>query len=152
MPAHIRSPAARVVVASEEMQMSDNISMLQQMYAAFGRGDINTILANVTEDVDWGTETIVGDVPWYQIRRGVAGVGDFFQTLATEVDFPRFEPSIFAATDDHVFVRVDYDYKFKRNGKSASTGAVHQFTLRDGKVSKFRAFEDTAAIRAAWNS
>jgi|ERR1043165_183443 ketosteroid isomerase-like protein len=133
--------------------MSDNITKLQQMYAAFGRGDIDTILANVTDDVTWGTETVVsGDIPWYAVRSGREGVGNFFATLASEVDFKRFEPSIFAASGDDVFVRVDYDYTFKRNGKGAATGAVHQFTVRDGKVAKFRAFEDTAAVHAAYSA
>jgi ketosteroid isomerase-like protein len=135
-----------------EVFMSDNVSKLQQMYAAFGRGDINTILENVTDDVTWGTETVVSEVPWYRVRSGREGVGDFFATLAREVDFPRFEPTIFAPVGDQVLVRLDYDYIFKKNGKGATTGAVHQFTLRDGKVSSFRAFEDTAAVRQAWNA
>jgi ketosteroid isomerase-like protein len=131
--------------------MSDNVAKIQQMYQAFGAGDIDTLLENVTDDVSWGTETVVSEVPWYRLRDGRDGVGDFFATLAREVDFPKFLPTTFAPVGDDVFVRVDYDYQFKRNGKGASTGAVHQFTLRDGKVSKFRAFEDTAAVRAAWN-
>jgi len=131
--------------------MSDNINLLQRMYAAFGSGDIETLLANMTEDVSWGTETVVTEVPWYRIREGRQGAGDFFATLAREVDFQRFEPTIFAGAGDEVFVHVDYEYRLKKNGKSAATGSVHQFTVRDGKVSKFRAFEDTAAIRAAWN-
>jgi len=131
--------------------MSDNVSKLQQMYAAFGRGDIQALLENMTDDVSWGTDTVVSEVPWYRVRNGRQEVGDFFATLAREVDFERFEPSVFAPAGVDVFVRVDYDYRFKKNGNGAVTGAVHQFTLRDGKVSRFRAFEDTAAVRAAWN-
>ncbi|MEA2336609.1 MAG: uncharacterized protein QOE82_616, partial [Thermoanaerobaculia bacterium] len=96
--------------------MSDNVQKLQQLYAAFGRGDIEMILSNVTDDVSWGTETTV-DVPWYRIREGRDGVADFFATLAREVDFPEFSPTHFASVGDLVFAHVDLAYKFKKNGR-----------------------------------
>lgn len=134
------------------MAESKNIEKMQQMYAAFGRGDIASILSEVTDDVDWGTETVATEIPWYRIRHGRAGVADFFATLASEVDFPKFEPNLFAASGDQVLVRVDYEYRLKKNGRSATAKSVHQFTIRDGKVAQFRAFEDTATVREAWNS
>jgi ketosteroid isomerase-like protein len=128
-----------------------NVQLLQDMYAAFLRGDINTILANVTEDVTWGTPTVAQEVPWYRMRNGAAGVGDFFATLDREVEFTDFSPKLFAASGDDVIVFVDIAYKLKKNGKGASTGSMHRFNVRDGKVSSFRAFEDTAGVRDAWN-
>jgi ketosteroid isomerase-like protein len=132
------------------MSENDNVQKLQQLYAAFGRGDVNTILSNVTDDVSWGTDTSV-DVPWYRIREGRDGVGDFFATLAREVDFPQFTPSNFAGIGDVVYAHVDLTYKFKKNGRGASAGSVHEFTFRDGKVSRFRGFEDTATVGREWN-
>ncbi|HJW93725.1 MAG TPA: nuclear transport factor 2 family protein [Thermoanaerobaculia bacterium] len=133
------------------MSENDNITKMQQMYAAFGSGDITTILANVTDDCDWGTATTAQEIPWYRIRQGRDGVADFFQTLASEVNFQRFEPNLYAAAGDDVLVHLDYTYEIKRNGKVAPSTAVHRFTFRDGKVSRFRAYEDTAAIRDAYN-
>src|SRR5204862_5308212 len=132
------------------MSENDNVQKLQQHYAAFGRGDINMILSNVTDDVSWGTDTSA-DVPWYRIREGRDGVADFFATLAREVEFPKFNPTRFAAAGDFVFAQVDLTYKFKKNGRGASSGSVHEFTFRDGKVSRFRAFEDTATVNREWN-
>jgi len=133
------------------MSENDNIQKLQQLYAAFGRSDINMILSNVTDDVTWGTETSATEVPWYSIRSGRDGVGDFFATLDREVEFTNFAPTQFAASGDIVFVHVDIGYKMKKNGRAASTGSNHQFTVREGKISRFRAFEDTASVRDAWN-
>jgi len=131
------------------MSEQANIAKMQQMYAAFGRGDVQTIVGECTDDVSWGTDTSAqNEVPWYRIRSGRDGVLDFFTTLAGEVDFEHFEPTIFTGAGDQVFVKVDYTYRFKRNGKSASTSAIHTFTVRgDGKVSQFRAYEDTAKVR-----
>ncbi|HWW62810.1 MAG TPA: nuclear transport factor 2 family protein [Thermoanaerobaculia bacterium] len=134
------------------MSEQNNITKIQEMYAAFFRGDVTTLLENVSDDVTWGTETVVSDIPWYPIRNGRAAVGDFFATLASHVDFEKFEPRLYAASGDQVFVQVDYDYRYKKNQKGANIRAVHQFTVKDGIVSSFRAYEDTAAARDAWTS
>jgi len=132
------------------MSENDNIQKLQQLYAAFGRGDIDMILSNVTEDVSWGTDSVV-DVPWYVIRQGRDGVGDFFATLAREVEFTNFVPSHFAGAGDRVYAHIETGIKVKKNGRTASYASVHEFIFRDGNVARFRAFEDTAATGDAWN-
>lgn len=130
--------------------MNENVERLQQMYAAFGRGDIDTLLANVTDDVTWGIDTAASEVPTYGVRSGREGVADFFATLAEYVDFKSFEPRNFAAAGDEVLVTVDYDFQFRKNGKGMPMAALHRFRIRDGKVSSFRGYEDTAAVRSAY--
>jgi uncharacterized protein len=134
------------------MSEQDNVQKLQELYAAFGRGDIGSILANVSDDCDWGTDSAATEIPWYPIRHGREGVADFFSTLAREVDFQKFQPTIFAGAGDAVIVNVDLDYRFRKNGRSAAVTSLHRFKIRDGVVTSFRAFEDTAAVRAAWGS
>lgn len=130
--------------------MTENVDKLQQMYAAFGRGDIATILDNVTDDVEWGVETVATEVPWYRLSRGRAGVAEFFEALGREVEFTKFQPTAFIPNGDEVIVQVDYDYRLRKNGKGAPVGSMHKFRVRDGKVTSFRAYEDTAAVRSAW--
>jgi ketosteroid isomerase-like protein len=36
--------------------MSDLISKVKELYAAFGRGDVGTILASAAEDISWEFE------------------------------------------------------------------------------------------------
>ncbi len=132
------------------MTEQQNVQKLQEMYAAFGRGDIATLIDNVTEDVTWGVETVATDVPWYSVRNGREGVAEFFDLLGREVEFTKFQPTSFMASGDEVAVTVDYDFRFRKNGNGMPVGVMHRFRLRDGKVSSFRAYEDTAAIRAAW--
>jgi uncharacterized protein len=131
--------------------MSDNVTKLQDLYAAFGRGDIQTILANVTEDVTWGTDSVAQEVPWYRLRQGREGVADFFATLARDVEFTNFAPTTFAIAGDDIIVYVDIAYRMKKNNRAAHTGSMHHFWMRDGKIARFRAFEDTAGVRDAWN-
>jgi ketosteroid isomerase-like protein len=129
-----------------------NVQKLKDMYAAFGRGDINTILDNVSEDVTWGTESVAQEVPWYRLRNGREGVGDFFATLAREVDFTTFDPMLFVAGDDTVLVHVNIGYKIRKNGNEGTVGSIHEFKVEDGLVRSFRAYEDTAKVARMWNS
>lgn len=68
-----------------------NIETIQNIYAAFGRGDVPAILARLAEDVDWepGYDHN-GDIPWLASGRGHAHVGGFFQALRA-LEFKRFE-------------------------------------------------------------
>lgn len=132
--------------------MSDNVKKVMSLYEAFGRGDISTIVNNVTDDVTWGTQTAAKEIPWYNLRHGAGGVSDFFTVLDREVEFPQFEPTLFVGEGEDVIVCVELTYRLRKNGRSASMGSVHRFKVRDGKVVSFRAFEDTAAVREAWGA
>jgi uncharacterized protein len=132
--------------------MSDNVKKVMSLYEAFGRGDIATIVDNVSEGVTWGTETAAKEIPWYNVRRGPAGVGEFFSVLDREAEFTQFAPALFVGEKDEVLVCVELTYRIKKNGRTASMGSVHRFKIRDGKVASFRVFEDTAAVREAWGA
>src|SRR5436305_13952685 len=96
-------------MCSEGLRMSEqaNISKLQDLYQAFGRGEIDAIAAACTEDVSWGTDTSVqNEVPWYRIRSGRDGVVDFFSTLATEANCERLAPTLWPAAATLVRVRA----------------------------------------------
>ena len=47
--------------------MSELVKKVQDMYAAFGRGDVETILNNTTEDVSWEFEAPAA-LTWSGIR------------------------------------------------------------------------------------
>ena len=38
------------------MKEQENIALVQRMYEAFARGDIQTIVENLTDDVEWIAE------------------------------------------------------------------------------------------------
>ena len=131
--------------------MSENISKVQQLYAAFGRGEITTILANVTPDIAWCAEAADSEIPWHRPRKGPDGVADFFATLDREVEFTQFEPTVFADAPQQVLVQLNVGYRLKKNGATGASGAIHQFVFDDsGLVKEFRFYEDTATLRDAW--
>ena len=133
--------------------MSDqaNVGVVQQGYEALGRGDIPALLDLMADDVDW---TLQGPsvIPWAGTRRGREGVAEFFSLLGETLEFEQFEPREFVAQGDTVVV-VGYERNLiKPTGRTFEQEWAHVYTLRDGKIAKFRAFEDTAAYVGAFDA
>jgi ketosteroid isomerase-like protein len=130
--------------------MSDNIAFIQSLYAAFGRGDIDTVVASVSSDVDWENVGRPSDYRTFGPRRSPEEVREFFTALAEDVDFAEFAPREFDAAGDKVFVEGHSRMSLKAGGPEVDTDWAHVFTVRDGKVTRFRDFIDTAQVAEAY--
>lgn len=130
--------------------MSSNIETVKGIYAAFGRGDVAHILESVDEGVTWGIESVAAEVPPYGVRDGRAGVGRFAAAWAESVDFVRFEADDFVAVGDHVFNHLRYEATVKATGKTLKNVSIQHWTLKNGRVVRWRGYEDTAATRDAF--
>ena len=84
--------------------------------------------------------------------RGVSEVQRFFGTVAEQQEAKVFSPQEFFSADDRVFVLGHYEWKIRRTGREVASDWVHVFTIRDGKVAKFREFNDTAQFGEAYRS
>jgi ketosteroid isomerase-like protein len=69
-----------------------HIPTVQAMYAAFGAGDIATILSQLAEDIDWEYALTDVGIPWLARRRGRDQVPGFFQALQA-FEFRKFQAS-----------------------------------------------------------
>jgi uncharacterized protein len=126
------------------MGAEDNIKTVKMLYEAFGRGDVQTILNNVTDDIDWGAEAASTVAPWYRIRKGKDEVGAFFQDLGSAVEVLEFTPAAFGSNDTDVFAIVRYRTSSRATGKTTAMDVHHWFRFRDDKVCYWRGAEDTA--------
>jgi ketosteroid isomerase-like protein len=132
------------------MQEAQNTKVVQEAYAAFGRGDVQGILDRLTDDVIWnGVYGAAAHVPTSGERRGKAAVATFFKQVAETVKFSKFEPKEFVATGDRVVALGSYTATIS-TGKGFDADFAMVFTLRNGKVSEFKEFTDSAAINAAY--
>ena len=127
-----------------------NINFIQGLYAAFGKGDIATVVAGAAPDVDWVVNGRRKDFPSFGTWKGVGEVQKFFANIAQHQESKGFSPQEFFAADDRVFVLGHYDWKIRKTGREVSSDWVHVFTIRDGKVAKFREFNDTAQFAEAY--
>ena len=133
------------------MSEAQNTKVVQDAYAAFGRGDIPTLLTYLTDDIHW--QPVIGTathVPFSGERKGKVGVAEFFKQVSEAEDFQLFEPREFVAQGDTVVAIGHYRAVTKATGRTFDSPFVMVFTLRDGKVASFREFTDSAAINAAF--
>lgn len=131
------------------MSEQNNIQVIQHAYQCFGQGDVAGILNTLTDDVVWHVAP-VENVPYTGTRNGKAGAGDFFAKLVEVEDVLKFEPREFIAQGDKVVVIGEYAARVKDTGREFETYWVQVFNLRDGKISNFTEYTDTAAIAAAF--
>ena len=130
------------------MSEQDNVRAVQAMFAAFGRGDIPAVLDALTDDVEW---RLAGptEVTYAGTRRGRDQVAEFFKVLGQASEFEVFEPQEYIAQGDKVVVLGHERQRVRATGQVAENDWAMVFTLRDGKIAKFRNYEDTAAVAAA---
>ena len=131
--------------------MPTNIETVQQIYAAFGRGDVQSILACFSPDIEWEHDWADCVVPWMKPRRGIPEVARYFAELdALEIE--HFEPLNFLAGGNQVAVPAKFDAKVRANNRRISDIEMHLWTFDDsGKVSRFRHFGDTRQHHEAWS-
>ena len=129
--------------------MSDpKIQTVHKIYEAFGRGDVATIVEQLTDDVDWASEASSTAAPWYGVHKGKGEVPDFFTALDAAVDVVEFTPLSIAANDSDVMVTIRFGMKSKATGNSGQMELHHWWQFRDGKVCRYRGSEDTALTAA----
>jgi ketosteroid isomerase-like protein len=131
------------------MNDGDRIKLIGSLYEAFGRGDLETILDALDDNVDWGVETSTDLASWYGPRRGKEGVASFFQQFGTAMEVDEFTPLSLAANDDSVFALVRCRARARSTGKAVDMNLHHYFRFDGGKIAYYRGTEDTAAMQEA---
>ena len=125
---------------------------VQDMYKAFGRGDVKAILDHLADDVDWAFNVAASDVPWHEPIKGKANIPRFFASLG-HVDMKVFQPREMIHSGDHVITHIHLEYVVKKTGKAVNMEQLHWWTFNSQmKVSRMRHYEDTAQVLKAWHS
>jgi len=124
------------------------IKTIEQIYEAFGRGDVAAILDAVTDDVDWAAETTSTAAPWYGVRHGKDAVAAFFTAFGSAMEIEEFTPASLAANDTDVLTVVRCRARSRSTGKTITMDLHHNFKFRDGKIAYYRGTEDTAQTEA----
>ena len=127
-------------------------STVQNIYAAFGRGDIPAILEMVAEDIEWEYAPNRNEVPWLLPRRGRAGVAEFFGAVAANLEFSQFEVKHILEGELVVVGLIDLTCTVKSTGRElreVDEPHIWRFDER-GRIVRFRHAADTLAQTRAW--
>ena len=122
--------------------MAANAGVVKGAYEAFGRGDVPAVIDLVHDDVDWSSPETLPQGGHFQ---GKAGVGEFFQSLGTAWDGLSINVESVSEAGDDLVIGVVHGSGKLRDGTSSEYGATHVFTVRDGKIARFREYTDLDA-------
>ena len=124
--------------------MSAATAIVQQAYTAFGQGNVPAILELVADEVDW---ELVGskNLPYAGRRRNRDEVAAFFAAIPVADAIHVFEPREFIEADEHVTV-LGWEQSTALDSKQDFASEwVHVFTVKGGKITRWRGFFNTAA-------
>jgi uncharacterized protein len=125
--------------------VSVNEKVVQEAYAAFGRGDIAGVLDLVADDVEWSSPRTL---PHGGAFAGKADVGRFFEGLGNAWDAVSLAVERVDDVGDDTVIGVVRADGTRKGGTAASYGAVHVFDIRDGAITRFREYTDLDAAIA----
>jgi len=132
------------------MNEDKNVKTVKDAYSAYQDRNMTALLGCLTEDVRWFAVGPPNLIPTAGSRKGREQVGEFFAVLEASEDVQTFKPQHFVSQGDTVVVLGELKSRVRSTGSLINSPWVHVFTIRDGKVSDFRSFYDTAAAVAAY--
>ncbi|PYS34684.1 MAG: ketosteroid isomerase [Acidobacteria bacterium] len=131
------------------MSEQDNIAVVQQAYDNFKEGNIQGLLDMLPDDVTWQLPDIEG-VPFAGKRTGREAVREFFVGVGANQETLEFAPHEFVAQGDKVVSLGHYRWRVKSTGQEYSSDFAHVFAVRDGKITGFQEYTDTASAARAY--
>ena len=127
------------------MSEQQNVGVVQQVYGAFGRGDLDGLIALLDPQVSWRTPG-PPDLPTAGMRHGVDAVRDFFGILLNTFEITNFAPTDFLAQGDKVVVLGTSLERVRATGAAVDFRWVHIFTIRDGRIVAFEEPADVSGL------
>lgn len=125
-----------------------NVSLLKSLYDAFGRGDIPAVLGGMSPGIEWyeaeSNPYMPSGKPWVGPD---AVLNNLFVKLGAEWDGFAVHPKSFHDAGNSVIVEARYTGKYKATGKSMDTQVCHVWDVKDGKVTRFQQYVDTAKLQ-----
>lgn len=124
--------------------MASNRELIESLYDAFARGDAGAVLGAMAPDVDWNeaeNSPYADQNPYTGPDR--VGEGVFGRIMA---DFEGFSvrPERYVADGDTVVAMGRYTGTHAGTGRPLDAQFAHAWTVRDGRVTAFQQYTDTA--------
>ena len=117
--------------------------LIRSLYDAFARGDAETVLGALDEEVVWNEAEggpLAVDNPYVgpqAVAEGVLG------RLAGELDDFAVTPETFVADGPDVVALGRYTGTHAKSGEPLDAQFVHHWTVEDGRVTRFQQYTDT---------
>ena len=127
----------------------DNVGIVKGLYAAFGKGDVPSVLGAMDPQIVWNEAENFPQADRNPYVGPTAILEGVFMRLLAEWDGFTVTPEEVFDAGDTVVARGRYDGVHKKTGSKIHAQFAHFWTLRAGKVVKFQQHADTLQVAKA---
>lgn len=125
-----------------------NVERARDLYAAFGRGDIETVMGGLDPEVEWSEAEGNPYEPSGAPFVGPQAVLDrLFKRLDEEWEEFIVTPETFHDAGSAVVVEGRYAGTFEESGRSLDAQFCHVLEFEGGKLKRFQQYVDTAQLQ-----
>ena len=119
----------------------DNKAIVEEFFATFSTGDVDAIMARLTDDATWW---VSGSIPGMSGSNSKAQLGDLLRTVVPlyKDGALRISPSSMIAEGNRVAVEAE-SYAELTSGKVYNNHYHFLIELADGKVRRVKEYSDT---------
>ena len=125
-----------------------NVQAARDIYDNFNRGDIAAVLGVFDPGIEWreaeGNPYQPDGSPWVG---GEAITQNLFMKIPADFDGFTLHPKEFHDAGDTVVVELRYSGRSTSTGKPLDAQVCHVLKFRDGKLTGFQQFVDTAHLQ-----
>ena len=124
-----------------------NRQIVETIYAAFSKGDIETVLEQFADEGTWTYMMPDGSVPFAGTFEGKSRIGEWFRLFGSNVETTSFQLKRLLVDGNDLVVALGHeDGTIIESGKTYGTDWVHIFHLKGGKVVKFVEYVDVSSV------
>lgn len=128
-----------------------NQQIVETIYAAFSKGDIDTVLEHFADEGTWTYVMPDGSVPFAGTFEGKSRIGEWFRLFGSNVETTYFQLNCLLVDGNDLVVALGHeDGTIIESGKMYSTDWVHIFHLKGEKVFKFVEHVDVSSVLASF--
>lgn len=131
-----------------------NLQTVQEIYAAFGRGDVEGVLARCVAAPEWEYGGSSTDLPWLRHQTDREGAIANMVSGGTDLAIEKFVLKDLLEGAGVVVALLDIDFTVQKTGKRVSeVDAVQIWRFNEaGQVTQFRQRIDTHQQQLAWEA
>lgn len=121
---------------------TSNLSLAQEAYMNFGRGDIPAVFAMMADDIVWNSHSHPAS-PFHGVFKGKGDMQQYFGNMA-EVEIQKFDITNLVEAGEKVVALIDVHRVTKATGDVTSGQFVHVLQFADRKLARVDVYEASA--------
>jgi len=125
-------------------------AIVKDYFRLLGSGaEPDAIASLFSEVIDWDIPGDAARISWLGTRSKRAEVSDFIRDLRAKTIPIRFEMDSMIAEGENAVAFGRLETQVKSTGKTIRSEFAFHFTVHEGRISRFRLFEDSYAVAQA---